>query len=212
MVASEIECTKLLNAPAYETYLHKRRVPPLNSHYPKAAGRGIACEKIEKTRPGSEIRLDEAYPGNMGTPHPYVCLVVKKYSLYVYFSMQHLYYSFTILLIGAGLVTFVDVLGSIVSRRLNFRYGYFTLLSFIAYTTTGYLVAEETNSALLTLIVVMLIGFYDAIAGWTISQKLRANFGYSKEFMEKITIAHRIFASNLFSIICGFLGYYLAGR
>ena len=126
--------------------------------------------------------------------------------------MEYLYYSFIILLIGLGLVTVVDVVGSVVSRLLNFSYGYFTVLSFIVYIGTGYLIAVKTNSALLTMIVVMLVGFYDATIGWTISQKLKANYGNSKELAEKYTVAHRIFLCNLFSILCGFLGYYLAGR
>ena len=90
--------------------------------------------------------------------------------------MNHLYYSFIILLAGVGFVTVVDAVGSIISRLLNFNYGYFTVLSFIVYITTAYLVTVKTNSALLTAIVVMLVGLYDAIVGWTISQKLKANY------------------------------------
>ena len=106
----------------------------------------------------------------------------------------------------------MDVIGSIISRRLKFKYGYFALLSLVAYTTTGILVATNTGSAFLTMIVVMLMGLYDAIVGWEISQKLKANHGYSKELMEKITVAHRIFAANLYAIVSGILGYFLASR
>ncbi|MGZ8554327.1 MAG: hypothetical protein ACXWV8_13020 [Chitinophagaceae bacterium] len=79
--------------------------------------------------------------------------------------MNHLYYSFIILFAGVGFVTVVDAVGSIISRQLNFNYGYFTVLSFIVYITTAYLVTVKTNSALLTAIVVMLVGLYDAIVG-----------------------------------------------
>ena len=126
--------------------------------------------------------------------------------------MSHFYYLFILFLIGLGLVTIVDVIGSIISRRLNFKYGYFGVLSLVAYTTIGFLVAANTGSALLTMTVVMLMGLYDAIVGWEISQKLKANHGYSKELMEKITIAHRILAGNLYAIVSGFLGYFLASR
>lgn len=61
--------------------------------------------------------------------------------------MQHLSYLFIMLLTGLGLVSFVDVVGSITSRKLNFNYSYFTVLSFIAYITITYLIAEKTNSA-----------------------------------------------------------------
>lgn len=114
------------------------------------------------------------------------------------------------LLIGLGLVSFVDIVGSIISRKLNFNYAYFTVLSFIAYVTIAYLVAEETNKALLTLVVTMLVGLYDGTVGWIIAQKLKAN--YNKEIAEKFTIAHRVFTANLFSILCGFVGYYLGTR
>jgi hypothetical protein len=92
--------------------------------------------------------------------------------------MSHSYYSLVLLFIGFGLVSIVDVVGSIVSRRLNFNYGYFFVVSLAAYTTIGFLVAAKTNSAFLTMIVVMLIGLYDAIVGWEISQKLKAHYGY----------------------------------
>lgn len=58
----------------------------------------------------------------------------------------------------------------------------------------------------------MLIGFYDGTIGWIIAQKLKANYKYNKEIAEKITIAHTVFAANLFSILCGFVGYYLGTR
>jgi len=124
--------------------------------------------------------------------------------------MRYFYDSIVLLLFGLGLVTIVDVIGSIVSRRLKFKYGYFAILSIVVYTTIGFLMAEKTNSALLTMIVAMLMGLYDAIVGWEISQKLKANYGYSKELLDKVTIAHRIFVSNLYAIISGFLGYYFA--
>ena len=126
--------------------------------------------------------------------------------------MQHLYYSLVMLLIGLGLVSFIDISGSVISRKLNFNYGYFSVLSFIAYVMIAYLIAKETNSAFLTLVVSMLIGFYDGTVGWIIAQKLKANYKYSKVIAEKITIAHSILVANLFSILCGFTGYFLGTR
>lgn len=126
--------------------------------------------------------------------------------------MQHLYYSLVMLLIGLGLVSLIDIIGSIISRKFNLNYSYFAVLSFIAYVTIAYLVAEETNKALLTLAVSMLIGFYDGTIGWLIAKKLKANYKYSKEIAEKITMAHTVLAANLFSILCGFVGYYLGTR
>ncbi len=126
--------------------------------------------------------------------------------------MQQIPYLFTMLLIGVVAVTCVDTIGSIVSRRLKFKYGYFSILSFIVYVTIAYLIAEKTNRALSTLIVTMLIGFYDGTIGWMISQKLKANYEYRKEIAEKITMAHTVFVANLYSILCGIIGYFLGTR
>ncbi|HEX7904270.1 MAG TPA: hypothetical protein VF487_10350 [Chitinophagaceae bacterium] len=64
---------------------------------------------------------------------------------------------------------------------------------------------------LTTMIIVMLIGFYDGTVGWKISQKLQANYGQkSKELVSKVTIAHSIFTGVMFSIIYGWIGIFLA--
>lgn len=124
--------------------------------------------------------------------------------------MQHLNTSLIFILTGIGLVTIIDAAGSIMSRKLNFSYGYFSVLSFLAYTFIGYLMSEKTNSMLTTMIVVMLIGFYDGTVGWKICQKLQANYGKNGELVSKITIAHAIFAGVMFSIVCGGIGIFLA--
>ena len=126
--------------------------------------------------------------------------------------MQHLSYLLMMVLIGIAAVTFVDTVGSIVSRRLKFKYGYFSILSFIVYVTIAYLVAEKTNRALSTLLVTMMIGFYDGTVGWMIAEKLKANYEITKEMAEKITMAHAVFVANLFSILCGTIGYFLGTR
>jgi hypothetical protein len=123
--------------------------------------------------------------------------------------MHQLLYSFLILLLGIGLVTIIDVSGSIISRRLNFNYGYFTILSFVAYVSVSYLVVSGTHKALLTMIVVMLVGLYDATVGFAIAQKLKANYNVSKEAMEKMTLTNRVSGVNIFAILCGIVGYYL---
>ena len=130
-------------------------------------------------------------------------LLPKIVYMFIY-SMQHLYYSLIMLFTGLGLISFVDIVGPIISRKLNFNYGYFTILSFIAYVTIAYLIAKETNRALLTWVVLILIGFYDGIVGWLIAQKLKAKYKYSKDVAEKITIAHTVLPATLFSILCGF--------
>ena len=116
------------------------------------------------------------------------------------------------LLTGIGLVTIIDTVGSIVSRKLNFSYGYFTLLSIFAYTYSAYLIAEKTSYWTITMFSVILIGIYDATVGWEISQKLRANYGQYKEYAVKLTVSQRVSAGIFLSIICGALGIYLADK
>lgn len=113
-------------------------------------------------------------------------------------------------LIGIGLVTIIDVGGSILSRKLNFNYGYFTILSFTVYTSIAYLVMRKTNLAFPTLLCVYLIALYDGYFGWKISRKLNANYGKNAaEIIEKIKPAYAILASTLFAIVCGVTGVFL---
>lgn len=116
------------------------------------------------------------------------------------------------LFIGVGLVIVIDSICSIASRKLNFNYGYFGVLSFFAYTFTAYLVAEKTGYWTATLISVMLVGLFDATIGWKISQKLKANYGKYKEQTLKLTLAHRLLYTIFFSTICAGVGIYLANR
>ena len=124
--------------------------------------------------------------------------------------MEHLGISLIFILAGIAIVTIVDAIGSILSRKMNFNYGYFTIVSIVAYTYIAYLVSVEINSWLMTMFIVLIIGFYDGTVGWIISQKLGANYGKAKEFAEKMTFAHTILAGLIFSILCGLLGIYLA--
>jgi hypothetical protein len=113
-------------------------------------------------------------------------------------------------LAGIAAVTIFDCIGSILSRRLNFSYGYFTILSLIVYTYIAYLMSEKTNSWLATMLVVVLIGFYDGTVGWIISNTLRANYGKAKEKAKKMTFAHTIPVAILFAMVCGWIGFNLA--
>ncbi len=126
--------------------------------------------------------------------------------------MQHLSFVLIVILLGVGLTTVVDVIGSLISRLLNINYGYFALLSFVVYVTIAYLVAKETNRALLTMTIVWMIAFYDATVGWMISQRLKANYKVSQEVLDKMTLNFRLAAAILFAILCGLVGYFLGMR
>ncbi len=126
--------------------------------------------------------------------------------------MANLNTSLIFILAGIAAVTILDSIGLILSRRLNFSYGYFSILSVIVYTYIAYLMSEKANSWLATLLVVVLIGFYDGTIGWVISNTLRANYGKAKEMAEKMTFAHTIPVAIIFAIVCGWIGFNLADR
>ncbi len=126
--------------------------------------------------------------------------------------MQDLTTSLIFILAGFSLITIIDAGGSIISRQLNFNYGYFTILSILVYTSIAYFMFEKTNNSLATINVSLLMGFYDGSVGWIISKKLKANYGRRKELAEKMTIAHTILAAIIFSLACGCIGIYLASQ
>lgn len=126
--------------------------------------------------------------------------------------MGNLDTSLIFILTGIVAVTILDCIGSILSRRLNFSYGYFTILSIIVYTYIACLMSEKANSWLATMLVVVLIGFYDGTIGWIISNTLKANYGKAKEIAEKMTFAHTIPVAIIFAIVCGWIGFNLADR
>ncbi len=132
--------------------------------------------------------------------------------IFIFAIMEHIDTSLILILAGIAVVTILDITGSILSRRLNFSYGHFTILSVTVYTYIAYFMTEKTNSWLATMIVVLVIGFYEGTVGWIISQTLRANYGRAKEIAEKMTFAHTIPVAMIFAMVCGWIGIYLAGR
>lgn len=123
--------------------------------------------------------------------------------------MPEIKHSIIYLLAGIGLVTLIDVIGSIVSRRLKFNYGYFTILSIIAYTWVSYSVSKNAGS-LFTSSTIFLVGIYDVTVGWMICQKLRAYYPIPEEIKNKLTFQYRMLAMIPFIIVCGLIGIWLA--
>ena len=112
-------------------------------------------------------------------------------------------------LLGILLVTIIDALGSIASRKLHFNYGYLTPLSLGIYLLVGYLVSKEFG---LTYAILSgcIVGVYDATAGWQLSATLKANTGLDEEQLEKISIRYRILGMIGIAAVFGFLGHFIA--
>lgn len=117
-----------------------------------------------------------------------------------------------LLLFSFGLlaVTTIDVLGSISSRKMNYKYLYLTPLSFLTYGIVGY---SGYYIATLgwTLLIVCTIGIYDGTIGWRLSLILKANFGDKEEQTKSMSLSSRISGMILMSGLFGFLGFIIAG-
>ena len=112
-------------------------------------------------------------------------------------------------LAGILLVTIIDVLGSIASRKLDFNYGYLTPLSLGIYMLVGYQVSKEYG-LIYAVISTCIVGVFDATAGWQLSAALKANTGLDDEQLEKISLGYRIFGMIGIAAVFGFLGHFVA--
>jgi len=117
-----------------------------------------------------------------------------------------------LLLCGFGLltITLVDVLGSITSRKLTYKYVYLTPVSLIIYGLIGY-VGYQIGSLMWTLLIAGIIGIYDGTIGWRLSIVLKANFGDKGEQAGNLTLSSRITGMAIVSCVFGLLGFVIAG-
>lgn len=95
--------------------------------------------------------------------------------------MQTFFYIF---LGGAIAVTLLDGLGSIASRKLDFSYGYLTIISFLIYGIIGY-VGASLMDTMAGITLTGLVALYDAVVGYRICMALEANWGEMEEMIEE---------------------------
>ncbi len=110
--------------------------------------------------------------------------------------------------LGILVTTVIDSIGSLLSRRLNFNYGFLAPLSFITYTMVSYFVTQKANVSF-GLLITFLVCLYDCLVGWKISILLNANMDVkSKSF--KMSFLGKVFLAVLLTLLFGVLGSYLA--
>jgi hypothetical protein len=118
-----------------------------------------------------------------------------------------------IILFASGLlaVTTIDVLGSLSSRRMNYKYAYLTPISFLVSFCIGY---QGHSIATLpwTLVIACLTGIYDGTIGWRLSIILKANFADKEDYTKNLSLSSRISGMIVVSGIFGFLGFMTAGH
>lgn len=116
-----------------------------------------------------------------------------------------------VIVTGIMAVSIIDVVGSIASRRLNFDYGWFAILSIIVYTYIGYYLAKKTSFEI-TLITALIVGIYDGIVGHKISQKLKANVRMTDDEKEVFTPALRLTTILVLVFICTYVSYSIGNK
>lgn len=118
--------------------------------------------------------------------------------------------SLSLLGFGLLLITLIDVLGSISSRRMNYNYAYLSPLSFLAYGFIGYQGYHITTLAW-TLVITFLTGIYDGTIGWKLAILLNANLGDRPEQTKNLSISSRILVMIVISGFFGVTGFLIAG-
>ena len=108
------------------------------------------------------------------------------------------------LLVGLAIITVIDTLGAIASRKLKFKYSYLIILSTAIYIYISYLTSAEYG-LFPALLVNGLIGFYDGTIGFKLSILLNANTGLDKqksmEHLNERTALFMIIMASIFAII-----------
>lgn len=125
--------------------------------------------------------------------------------------MQYIGYTITVLLASIGITTIITIAGSVLSRKYNFSYTYFSLFSIVLYVTTAYLLYEKSGDKLQTITVLLLLGFYDGTVSWQIAKKLSANHGKYHDLAQEITPHQAILASLIYSFAMAWVGIFVAG-
>ncbi|GEM_PF-1605272 len=108
-------------------------------------------------------------------------------------------------------VTIVDIVGSLLSRWLNFDYGWFSIFSAAIYIGMAYLIARKQNLKT-TLWSTIKLALYDTTIGFMLSLLLKADTGYDDK-LYKLDLAGwliLIIVWALLSNVLGLIGYKLA--
>ena len=116
------------------------------------------------------------------------------------------------ILIGFLLIVLIDSIGSIVSRKMNFNYGYLFLFSSAIYIAIPFLIRKRVDKKA-AIISAALLGLFDATIGWKISILLKANTGSTKlEIITPAVFIITIIFVTLTSTLFGLFGSWLASK
>jgi hypothetical protein len=101
--------------------------------------------------------------------------------------------------IGIISIIILDVVGSIASRIIGFKYVYFAPLSFAIYTYISFMITREVDWKI-AILVVSLLGIFDATIGWKLSAYFRANMDMKYQITLQ-NVLSMAFLTTIFGII-----------
>jgi len=110
------------------------------------------------------------------------------------------------LLLGTIAITLIDTFGAVLSRRLQFKYRYLSILSFTVYITIGLLVSKQLN-LIAAISIGGLLGLYDGTIGCWLSIKLGANNDLSTEQANKLLGAKTAISMTVVGMLLSLIGY-----
>ncbi len=113
------------------------------------------------------------------------------------------------ILLGFILIQLLDTMGSILSRQMNFNYGYLFPFSFVIYTAIPFVIAKRADKKI-AVISGGVLALFDATVGWKLSILLRANAGNNKLHLTTQLFITTIIFVTLSGILLGLLGSWIA--
>lgn len=113
------------------------------------------------------------------------------------------------LLAGILLIALLNTTGAVASRKLKFNYGLLSPLSFAIYTFIGFLISRDKPMDV-ALLCNVLIGLFEATAGWYLLMKLKANTGGTEEQLVVMTEGQRTLLMTVIAGVFGMIGYMIA--
>jgi hypothetical protein len=113
------------------------------------------------------------------------------------------------ILMGLIFVTLIATLGAKASRKHKFNYSLLTPVSIIIYILTAYFSSLYTT-LFISLISTFIVTIYDAIIGWKLCKKNKANFGLLMKETDEVSLLSRIAGAIVMSLLFGYFGYYLS--
>ncbi|WP_421942877.1 hypothetical protein [Pedobacter sp.] len=108
------------------------------------------------------------------------------------------------LIIGLASITFIDSVGAMLSRKMQFKYTYLSIISFMVYIAIGYVVSIN-HPLIFAMVINAFLGFYDATIGMKLSLIFKANILEPKIDMQVWKVTLSMVVTAIFLALIGHL-------